>query len=223
MTQVVAFDVNETLLDLRALDEPFETAFGTSALRPQWFALMLQLSFVGGLTGAYVDFSTAQHAALRMLAQREHIALSDATREAIVQAMTTLPPYPDVADGLRRLRGTSLTLVALTNSVASVAEAQLINAGIRDVFDAVFSADSVRRLKPAPEPYLAVARAFGVAIEDVRLVGAHHWDVAGALQAGCAAAFVTRPGMVMSPLGPQPDIVGADIVEVADRIIATDL
>jgi len=24
MTQVVAFDVNETLLDLRALDEPFE-------------------------------------------------------------------------------------------------------------------------------------------------------------------------------------------------------
>ena len=223
MTQVVAFDVNETLLDLRALDEPFERAFGSSALRTQWFPLMLQLSFVGGLTGAYVDFSTAQDAALRMLAHREGITVDDATRAAIVEAMTTLPPYPDVADGLRKLRGTPLTVVALTNSVAPVAEAQLVNAGIRGLFDAVISADSVRRLKPAPEPYLAVARAFDVAVGDVRLVAAHHWDVAGALQAGCAAAFVARPGMVMSPLGPQPDIVGADIAEVAERIIATDL
>ncbi|HEY3006429.1 MAG TPA: HAD hydrolase-like protein, partial [Kribbellaceae bacterium] len=93
----------------------------------------------------------------------------------------------------------------------------------RDLFDAVISADSVRRLKPAPEPYLAVARSFDVAAGDVRLVAAHHWDVAGALQAGCAAAFVARPGMVTSPLGLQPDIVGADIADVADRIIATDL
>jgi hypothetical protein len=29
--------------------------------------------------------------------------------------------------------------------------------------------------------------------------------------------------MVTSPLGLQPDIVGADIADVADRIIATDL
>jgi 2-haloacid dehalogenase len=45
---VIAFDVNETLLDLRALDDPFERVFGTAALRPQWFAPMLQLAFVGG-------------------------------------------------------------------------------------------------------------------------------------------------------------------------------
>ena len=31
---------------------------------------MLQLSFVGGLTGEYVDFTTAQHPALRMIAAR---------------------------------------------------------------------------------------------------------------------------------------------------------
>jgi 2-haloacid dehalogenase len=69
MTRVIAFDVNETLLDLRALDPPFEELLGSAALRGQWFAQMLQLSFVGGLTGEYVDFSTAQAAALRMLAE----------------------------------------------------------------------------------------------------------------------------------------------------------
>jgi 2-haloacid dehalogenase len=56
----------------------------------------------------------------------------------------------------------------------------------------------------------------------VRLVAAHSWDVSGALAAGCKAAFVARPGMVLSPLGSRPDIIGADISEVVDQIIAAD-
>jgi len=46
--RVIAFDVNETLLDLRDLDGPFEEVLGDRSLRGQWFAQMLQLSFVGG-------------------------------------------------------------------------------------------------------------------------------------------------------------------------------
>jgi 2-haloacid dehalogenase len=74
MTRVIAFDVNETLLDLGALDSAFEDLFGSATVRPQWFAQMLQLSFVGGMTGEYVDFTTAQHAALSMVAERRAVA-----------------------------------------------------------------------------------------------------------------------------------------------------
>jgi 2-haloacid dehalogenase len=56
----------------------------------------------------------------------------------------------------------------------------------------------------------------------VRLVAAHAWDVTGALAAGCAAAFVLRPGKVPSPLGDQPDIVAGDLAEVAEAIVARD-
>ena len=84
MARVIAFDVNETLMDLSALDEPFEALFGSPALRPQWFALMLQLSFVGGLTGRYVDFGAAQRAALAMLAEREGVPVSTGDIEALV-------------------------------------------------------------------------------------------------------------------------------------------
>ena len=56
----------------------------------------------------------------------------------------------------------------------------------------------------------------------MRLVAAHAWDVTGALAAGCAAAFVARPGKVQSPLGDQPDIVGDDIAAVADLIVERD-
>lgn len=217
---VVAFDVNETLLDLRALDPLFAEVFGDAALRPQWFAQMLQVSFVGGLTGRYVDFTSAQHAALRMLATRTGTTLSAGQAESIVDAMSALPPHPEVPAALARLRETGVTMVALTNSVLKVAEAQLSYAGLRELFDAVISADSVRRLKPAPEPYRAVAERFGAGLSSVRLVAAHAWDVSGALAAGCRAALVARPGVVAIPVGPQPDIVGPSMTEVVEQIVA---
>jgi 2-haloacid dehalogenase len=223
MTTVIAFDVNETLLDLRALDPHFDALFGSAGLRAQWFAQMLQLSFVGGLTGQYVDFTTAQRAALRMLGERQGVALDDATVAETVDRMRTLPPHPEVAETLRTLAGTSLRLVALTNSTAEVADAQLTHAGLRDLFEATLSADTVRALKPAAAAYRHVAEQCGVALSEVRLVAAHAWDVSGALAAGARAAFVARPGMVLSPLGAAPDIVGTDLTEVAELIIERDL
>ncbi|KIF72933.1 haloacid dehalogenase [Streptomyces sp. 150FB] len=223
MTKVVAFDVNETLLDLRTLDEPFRQLFGSVTFRTQWFSTMLQLSFVGGLSGSYVDFSSAQRGALRMLGLREGIPLTEESVENIVGRMSSLPCYPEVPEALGKLGAEDVKVVALTNSVARVAEAQLTNAGVRDLFDRVISADAVRRLKPAPEPYLSVADAFGVAPADVRLVAAHSWDITGALHAGCRAAFVARPGQVLSPIGPQPDIIEADITGAVERIIEIDM
>ncbi len=222
MTRVIAFDVNETLLDLSALDASFEEVLGSAALRGEWFAQMLQLSFVGGLSGAYVDFTTAQHAALLMLAERKGLAVTEAEATQMVNKMSSLPPHPEVAGALALLRETTLKVVALTNSVLTVAQEQLTNAGIAGYFDDVMSADVVKRLKPAPEPYQAVALAFGVDTADVRLVAAHSWDVSGAMAAGCKAAFVARPGMVLSPIGRQPDIVGADIAEVVEQILSRD-
>jgi 2-haloacid dehalogenase len=222
MTKVIAFDVNETLLDLRALDPHFEELFGSATLRPQWFGQMLQLAFVGGLTGRYVDFGTAQRAALKMLGARQQTDIDDETAAAMVDRMRWLPPHPEVAEALARLAGTPLRLVALTNSTADVAADQLTNAGIRDRFEAALSADTVQALKPAREAYELVSRECEVPLSEVRLVAAHAWDVSGALAAGARAAFVARPGMVVSPLGPQPDIVGADISEVVEQIISVD-
>jgi 2-haloacid dehalogenase len=222
MATVIAFDVNETLLDLGALDAPFEALLGNAARRPQWFAQMLQLAFAGGLTGQYVDFTAAQRAALAMLGEREGVPLSADDIDSLVALMSSLPPHPEVPGALAGLARTSLRLVALTNSVRAVARAQLAYAGLDRYFHAVMSADEVAHLKPAPQPYLEVAERCDVPIGEVRLVAAHWWDVAGALSAGCQAAFVARPGMVLSPLGRRPGIIGPDLASVAKQIIARD-
>ncbi|HET8632072.1 MAG TPA: haloacid dehalogenase type II [Thermomicrobiales bacterium] len=222
MARVLIFDVNETLLDLRGLDPHFAAIFGDAAARREWFQQLLQSALVATVTGAYSDFGTLGMAALAMTAARRGVTVGDDERRRIGEGMRHLPPHPEVRTNLERLRDAGLRLASLTNSTAEVGEAQLANAGLRDLFEQALSADAVRRLKPAPEPYRLAAERLGVAIGQVRLVAAHAWDVAGALRAGCAAAFVARPGQVLDPLAPRPDVVGADLRAVADGILAAE-
>ena len=102
-------------------------------------------------------------------------------------------------------------------------EAQLAHAGLQDHFEQVISSDEIQCFKPAPEVYHLAARRLGVEPDQIRLVSAHDWDVTGALRAGCAASFIARPGQVMNPFGPQPDVKGTDMIEVADKILTADL
>jgi 2-haloacid dehalogenase len=222
MARVIVFDVNETLLDLEALDPVFARLFNDVAARQEWFSQLLQSALVATVTDAYRDFGAIGMAALDMVATRRGRSLTDDDRQVLRDGMRSLPPHPEVQESLKRLRDAGLTLATLTNSTAEVGEMQLANAGLRDLFEQVLSADEVKRLKPAPEPYRMAAQRLGVSIGDVRLVAAHAWDVAGALRAGCAAAFVARPGKVLDPLAPAPDIVGADLREVTDRIRAVE-
>ena len=78
-------------------------------------------------------------------------------------------------------------------------------------------------MKPAPEAYRYAASQLGVNVGQIRLVTAHAWDIAGAMRAGCAGAFIARPSMVLDPLAPKPDIVGKDLNEVAARIVDVEL
>jgi 2-haloacid dehalogenase len=222
MLRVCVFDVNETLLDLGALDPHFQRAFGDEGVRQQWFAQFIQNAFVTTIIERYQPFGAVGAAALDMIAKRRGVTLSPDDRDAILNAIRTLPPHPEVREALERLRSAGVRLASLTNSTSEVATAQLTHAGLVDLFESILSADEVHRLKPAPEPYLYAARVMGVEASQVRLIAAHAWDIAGALQAGCAAAFVARPGMVLDPLAPQPEIVGSDLNEVVGQILAIE-
>ena len=223
MPRVIVFDLMGTLLDLRALDPYFERFFGDAAVRNEWFMQTLQLAMAAVLTNAYEDFGVQADTGLEMTARHYKVSLLGEEKNLILNTLRELRPYPEVAQSLQRLRDAGLRLATLTNSTAQAAEAQLTYAGPRDQFEQVISADEIHCFKPAPEVYHLAARRLGVEPGEVRLVSAHDWDVTGALRAGCAAAFVARPGQVMNPFGPQPDVKGADLGEVAEQILAMEI
>ena len=71
MSRVILFDVNETLLDLRALEPFFERFFGNTAFLPMWFAQLLRSAMTSTITGNYHDFGSIGRAALLITAERQ--------------------------------------------------------------------------------------------------------------------------------------------------------
>ncbi|MQM39684.1 (S)-2-haloacid dehalogenase [wastewater metagenome] len=220
MPQTIVFDVNETLLDLAALDPVFERLFGDAGARREWFAQVLQSAMTVTLTGRYEDFSTVGAAALSMVAQRRGVTLERAGRQDVAAGMRRLPPHPEVADALARLRDAGFPLVALTNSAPEVMRDQLAHAGLSPLLDAMHSVDAARALKPARAVYDTAARLIGERPAALTMVAAHGWDIAGAMSTGWQGAFIARPGQVPEALFPAPTIIAADLAEAADALIA---
>jgi 2-haloacid dehalogenase len=221
VAKAIVFDVNETLLDLGVLREPFDRAFGEANAMGEWFARLLHGSLVATLTESYEDFGSMARRSLDAFAARRGRAISDDDREEIVGTMRRLPAHPEVPGALDRLRSAGFPLAALTNSGPSLAHAQLEYAGLLDRIDHILSVEEVRRYKPAPEPYLMAAERLGVPAAEMRMVAAHDWDVWGAMRAGCAAAYVARTEAPFV-LGEPPDVVGPDLLAVAESILLVD-
>jgi 2-haloacid dehalogenase len=177
---------------------------------------------VTSILGERQDFGSLAREALVMTAARVGRRIEESDQDAILQRMRELPPHPDVEGALARLKAAGFRLATLSNNPAPVLEAQMENAGLRAYFERCISVDAVGRFKPFPEVYAHAAEVLSVPLSKIRLVAAHDWDVAGALSAGCAAAFVARLGAILGSLRPAPDIVEPDLEGVARRIIEKD-
>jgi 2-haloacid dehalogenase len=223
MPRVIVFDLMGTLLDLQAMDTHFERFFDNAAARKEWFTQTLQLAMAAVLTNSYEDFGVQSDTGLEMTARHYKVSMLGEEKNLILGTLRKLRAFPDVAQNLQRLRDAGLKLAVLTNSTLPAAESQLNFAGLRDHFEHVISTDEIRCFKPAPEVYRLAADRLGVEPGQIRLVSAHDWDVSGALRAGCAAAFLARPGQIMNPFGPQPDIRGANLGEVTEKVLAVEL
>jgi 2-haloacid dehalogenase len=220
--RTLVFDVNETLLDLRALDKDFTSIFGNSALRETWFALVLQRAFATTLAGPYRDMSDLARSSLHMIAVKEGVAISNEQAARVLSTIERLPPHPDVKDAMQTLQDAGFRMVVLSNSSQKTLDAQLTNAGLTAYFERAFSVDLMERYKPDPAAYRFVARELGCETSDLRMIAAHAWDIEGAMRAGCQAAFVARPGYGLDPQSDPPGIIGNDLDEVAVEVLGCE-
>ena len=131
VARVLAFDVNETLLDLSSLDPRSLSYSGIPVCVASGFPRCSSWPSSARSPNRYVDFTSAQHAALAMLAEREGVVLSDADGRRIVGAHARARAASGRRTGaLSRLRQAGFTLAALTNSPLDVSRDQLRHAAL---------------------------------------------------------------------------------------------
>ncbi|MDF7809375.1 haloacid dehalogenase type II [Pontiellaceae bacterium B12219] len=219
--KVIIFDVNETLLSLEPLKVSVGEALGgREDLLPLWFSTMLHYSLVETLSDTYHSFGEIGTAALMMVAETQGIEMSyDQAREAIIPPLRSLPAHADVLEGLLALRKDGrFKLVTLTNSNDMGVESKLRKAGLIELFDERYTIETLRKYKPHPDTYNMVLDDLGVQPEEVLMVAAHAWDLAGAKNVGLQTAFIARPGKTLYPNAAQPDYIVNDLPELVEAL-----
>lgn len=217
---LIVFDVNETLLDLETMAPTFERIFDDKAAMRLWFSNLILYSAALTVAGQYVPFTDIGAAVMKMLADTRGIKIKDTDKKELTEKFSTMPPHPEVPAALRKLRGAGFRLFTLTDNLLEIQSRQLEHGGILDLFERRFSADGVKRHKPAPEAYAYVEKELHVQSSQLCLIACHTWDTLGAVAAGWEAALIRRVGNDVLAVGPQPQIVGDDLNDVADQLIA---
>ena len=193
--EVVVFDVNETLSDLRPLAERFSEVGAPAALVPTWFAGVLRDGFALTAVGATAPFAQIGRALLLSLFHAEPgVADPPAAAERVLAAFGELDVHPDVVPGVRALARAGVRMVTLSNGAAEVAEGLLTRAGLRGLVEHVLSVQPSGAWKPSARAYAEAGRATGVPLERMLLAAVHPWDVEGAGRAGMRTAWVDRLG-----------------------------
>jgi 2-haloacid dehalogenase len=216
--ELLIFDVNETLLDMEPIRKAINETLKSVSAFDLWFSKLLQLSFAESLTGEYRDFSKIGKASLGMIAHKLSVEVSEEKIKEILSNSTKLPPHPEVSAALEELKAAGFKMVALTNGGLETAEKQLKFAGIRNIFEDVYSVESVEKFKPHPETYNYVLKQQKVNPEKSMLIAAHDWDILGAQRAGLQTGFISRPGKFLYPFGKKPEAKGKTLSEIADYL-----
>jgi 2-haloacid dehalogenase len=217
---LLVFDVNETLLDLDKLAPHFQKIFGNADVLREWFAQVILYSQAITFTGDYTPFGELGVAVMRMIGTVRGIQIAEREVDKIKEAFLTMPPHADVDPALRKLRAAGFRLFTLTNNPKATCEKQLDNAGIRQMFEQLFSIDeSVHRYKPACEVYRAVEKTLGVPASRLCLVACHTWDILGASAVGWQTALILRAGNAVLNVGGQPRFIGVDLNVLTEELL----
>jgi 2-haloacid dehalogenase len=158
---------------------------------------------------------------LRLLEEDRIKGLSEDEIDHLNRAWHRLDPWPDVVEGMTRLRR-DFILASLSNGNVALIVAMARRGGLP--WDAILGGDVARAYKPAPEAYDRAAALLRLKPEECLMVAAHPFDLESAAKRGFRTAYVHRPleqGPGREAERPAPgafDFAVDSLIELADAL-----
>lgn len=231
MLKALLFDVQGTATDFHSTvcDEArrISAGRGTGVDWPEvvrrWRAAYFAALDVMPRRGTWISVHSVYRNALdTVLADAGLSDLTAAERDELTLAWQRLRPWPDVVEGLTRLRGSYL-LATLSNADVSAVINISKRAGLP--WDAIFTAEMAGVFKPDPDAYRMAATYLGLPAGDIMMVASHKYDLRAAAGLGFQTAFVARPlefgadGVADIAYEDEFDINACDFVDLADQLV----
>ena len=210
----LVFDLYGTLLEIASVGRAAAGVTDDPArFVDLWRQKQLEYTWLRSLMGRYVDFWSLTGDALDYTLERLGVEVDPSGRERLLGAWLDVAPYPEVPDALARLA--PRTLAVLSNGHPSMLDDGLAAGGLAKTITHVISVHELSIYKPHPSVYALAGRELGLADDRMLFVSSNPWDAAGAKSFGLPVAWVNRSGAPMERLGMTPDLVVADLAELA--------
>ena len=165
------------------------------------------------LSREHTAYREIGHRSVAWVLERAGIPYTMDEVRRLVGQIETLRPFPEVPAALARIKA-RFKIVVLSNGDPDMLEAAKPHHRIP--FDAVISVAVANAFKPHVATYTKAAEILGVRMSDILFVANHAFDCIGAKSAGTYTAFVNRRRRPFGLTPYQPDLVVADMTELAD-------
>ena len=200
------FDAYGTIFDFasaaaRCTEIPAEQR---AALTNLWRDKQLQYTWLRTLQGRYAYFWQVTGQALDFTLDSLGIA-TPTLRSRLMDLYLTLSSFPEVPDTLRRLKKAGFLTAILSNGSPAMLDNAVRNAGLRDLLDAVLSADAVKVFKTHPRVYEYSLQQLGVEAQQVSFQSSNAWDAFAASAFGMHVVWCNRYGQRRERLPGAPE------------------
>lgn len=215
MIRAVGFDLDDTILDHRGaatagliglLQDQGWAYEGVNELGKEWERFE-RIHFGSYIAGELTIAGQRRERMRDLLALIEVEVPDHALDELFVEYLRhygrSWIAFPDARPTLENLRHLGFPLAVLTSGQQ---EAKLTSLGFLNMFDSVLAIGTLTVPKPAPQAFLELSSALGVAPEEVAYIGDEpHLDALAATKAGLRGIWLNRDGRA------GPDGIGTQV------------
>ena len=210
--KIVVFDIIGTCFSLEKPRQQLVELGAPDCTLELWFAQSLRDAFAFSHAGGYRPLKEIMQAELPRTLQALKIELESSQLSQVIATLGELELQPKAKEAFEILTTFGWKIIALTNGSKESTDKLLERAGVQKYFAEVYSCDAIAVTKPHPDVYRMVR---GDNLEDVWLIAAHAWDIAGASRVGMKTAFVRQLDKTYLDVYPPADITAENLLEAA--------
>ena len=219
--KALAFDYYGTIADKRALAGLIDESFPGQgqAVAKLWFATLQRYAFQNGMMDRYIPWDELTKAAFKFAAADLGLDVSDGLRDELIAADVSLPTFPESARALERLAARFKLYVLSMGKPGMIAASQK-TAGIDGCFADIITTQDRQVYKPGRPAYELGVERIGLPADEIAFVSGNSFDVIGSKSFGFPTIWVRRYGQPLDDFGLEPDLIVADLEDMADALEA---
>ena len=190
--KAIIFDAYGTLFDVNSAAEKCKDKIGDKweGFANYWRTTQLEYTWLRSLMKRHKDFWKITEDSLDK--SMKVFNIDNNMKNELLNLYRVLSPYPEVKEVLNNLKKKNYKLAILSNGTPSLLRELVKSNSLEDLFDDLFSVESVGVYKPDSRIYDLPVKKYKVKAKEIAFLSANTFDVSGSGNYGYNSVWVNR-------------------------------